>query len=152
MFVSSHSGVYGLPRCPGESSYFCNMIRKALNTGAYSDLVQKQYVLSFSTSELFVCDRTICLFLFFFNCLIGCCLCGYQPGAGAVLAWPPKWRPVQEAQPLPGRHQPGEGQYAAAARPRRTVRTLWEQPWCCVCSYLNKFSESALIILLFFCI
>ncbi|CAG5866062.1 unnamed protein product [Menidia menidia] len=36
------SGVYGLPRCPGESSHICDMIREALNRGAYSDLVQKQ--------------------------------------------------------------------------------------------------------------
>lgn len=43
-----HPGVYGLPKCPGESSYWCNMIRKALNSGAYSDFVQKQYVLSIS--------------------------------------------------------------------------------------------------------
>ena len=36
------SGVYGLPRCPGESSHICDMIRKALNNGAYTDLMQKQ--------------------------------------------------------------------------------------------------------------
>lgn len=39
-------GVYGLPKCPGESSIWCNMIRKALNSGAYSSWVQKQYVLA----------------------------------------------------------------------------------------------------------
>ncbi|XP_013854924.1 palmitoyl-protein thioesterase 1 isoform X1 [Austrofundulus limnaeus] len=39
-----HQGVYGLPRCPGESSSICNMIREALNRGAYSDLVQKHLV------------------------------------------------------------------------------------------------------------
>ncbi|KAI9540222.1 Palmitoyl-protein thioesterase 1 [Dissostichus eleginoides] len=39
-----HQGVYGLPRCPGESSHICDMIRKALNSGAYSDLVQKHLV------------------------------------------------------------------------------------------------------------
>lgn len=50
------------------------------------------------------------------------CVCGYQPGAGAVLARPPERRPVQEAQPLPGRHQPGEGQYAAAASSQRQNR------------------------------
>uniref|UniRef100_A0A8C3AXK1 Palmitoyl-protein thioesterase 1 n=1 Tax=Cyclopterus lumpus TaxID=8103 RepID=A0A8C3AXK1_CYCLU len=37
-------GVYGLPRCPGESSHICDMIRKALNSGAYTDLVQKHLV------------------------------------------------------------------------------------------------------------
>lgn len=39
-----HQGVYGLPRCPGESSKICDMIRHALNTGAYSDFVQKHLV------------------------------------------------------------------------------------------------------------
>uniref|UniRef100_A0A7N6BXV6 Palmitoyl-protein thioesterase 1 n=1 Tax=Anabas testudineus TaxID=64144 RepID=A0A7N6BXV6_ANATE len=39
-----HQGVYGLPRCPGEHSAICDMIRKALNSGAYSDLVQKHLV------------------------------------------------------------------------------------------------------------
>uniref|UniRef100_A0A673BPZ7 Palmitoyl-protein thioesterase 1 n=1 Tax=Sphaeramia orbicularis TaxID=375764 RepID=A0A673BPZ7_9TELE len=39
-----HQGVYGLPRCPGESSELCDMIRKALNSGAYSALVQKHLV------------------------------------------------------------------------------------------------------------
>ncbi|KAF3707233.1 Palmitoyl-protein thioesterase 1 [Channa argus] len=37
-------GVYGLPKCPGESSHICDWIRKALNNGAYSDLVQKHLV------------------------------------------------------------------------------------------------------------
>nr|XP_020453249.1 palmitoyl-protein thioesterase 1 [Monopterus albus] len=37
-------GVFGLPRCPGESSRICDFIRKALNSGAYSDLVQKHLV------------------------------------------------------------------------------------------------------------
>lgn len=40
--VCCRSGVYGLPRCPGESSKVCDIIRKALNSGAYSDAVQKQ--------------------------------------------------------------------------------------------------------------
>ncbi|KAM8884789.1 palmitoyl-protein thioesterase 1 [Synchiropus picturatus] len=39
-----HQGVYGLPRCPGESSTLCDLIRKALNSGAYTDLVQKHLV------------------------------------------------------------------------------------------------------------
>ncbi|KAM8840026.1 palmitoyl-protein thioesterase 1 isoform 2-T3 [Spinachia spinachia] len=39
-----HQGVYGLPKCPGESSHICDMIRKALNNGAYTDLVQKHLV------------------------------------------------------------------------------------------------------------
>ncbi|XP_051927394.1 palmitoyl-protein thioesterase 1 [Hippocampus zosterae] len=37
-------GVYGLPRCPGESSHVCDMIRKALNTEAYTNVVQKHLV------------------------------------------------------------------------------------------------------------
>ncbi|XP_071755454.1 palmitoyl-protein thioesterase 1 [Centroberyx gerrardi] len=39
-----HQGVYGLPKCPGESSHICDMIRKALNNGAYTDMVQKHLV------------------------------------------------------------------------------------------------------------
>ncbi|XP_036371521.1 palmitoyl-protein thioesterase 1 [Megalops cyprinoides] len=39
-----HQGVYGLPRCPGESSHICDWIRKQLNSGAYSDFVQKHLV------------------------------------------------------------------------------------------------------------
>lgn len=50
--------------------------------------------------------------------LTGRCVCGYQPGAGPVLARPPERRPVQEAQPLPGRHQSGEGQYVTVAQIR----------------------------------
>lgn len=37
-------GVYGLPRCPGETSHLCDWIRKKLNSEAYSDLVQKHLV------------------------------------------------------------------------------------------------------------
>lgn len=39
-----HQGVYGLPRCPGESSKICDRIREALNSGAYTNLVQKHLV------------------------------------------------------------------------------------------------------------
>ncbi|KAJ3609005.1 hypothetical protein NHX12_023533 [Muraenolepis orangiensis] len=39
-----HQGVYGLPRCPGESSVVCNWIRKALNNEVYTDMVQKHLV------------------------------------------------------------------------------------------------------------
>ncbi|KAG5842272.1 palmitoyl-protein thioesterase 1 [Anguilla anguilla] len=39
-----HQGVYGLPRCPGESSHICDWIRKELNSGAYTDFVQKHLV------------------------------------------------------------------------------------------------------------
>uniref|UniRef100_A0A4W5L0G4 Palmitoyl-protein thioesterase 1 n=1 Tax=Hucho hucho TaxID=62062 RepID=A0A4W5L0G4_9TELE len=37
-------GVYGLPKCPGESSHICDWIRKELNSGAYTDIVQKHLV------------------------------------------------------------------------------------------------------------
>uniref|UniRef100_A0A8C1RRH6 Palmitoyl-protein thioesterase 1 n=2 Tax=Cyprinus carpio TaxID=7962 RepID=A0A8C1RRH6_CYPCA len=39
-----HQGVFGLPRCPGESSHICDWIRKMLNSGAYTDTVQKHLV------------------------------------------------------------------------------------------------------------
>uniref|UniRef100_A0A8C6RUQ8 Palmitoyl-protein thioesterase 1 n=1 Tax=Nannospalax galili TaxID=1026970 RepID=A0A8C6RUQ8_NANGA len=34
-------GVFGLPRCPGESSHICDFIRKMLSTGTYSKVVQE---------------------------------------------------------------------------------------------------------------
>ncbi|GAB5574919.1 palmitoyl-protein thioesterase 1 [Prionailurus iriomotensis] len=37
-----HQGVYGLPRCPGESSHICDLIRKTLNVGAYNKAVQER--------------------------------------------------------------------------------------------------------------
>ncbi|PNJ89769.1 PPT1 isoform 17, partial [Pongo abelii] len=37
-----HQGVFGLPRCPGESSHICDFIRKTLNAGAYSKVVQER--------------------------------------------------------------------------------------------------------------
>nr|XP_021495154.1 palmitoyl-protein thioesterase 1 [Meriones unguiculatus] len=39
-----HQGVFGFPRCPGESSAICDFIRKTLNTGAYSKVVQERLV------------------------------------------------------------------------------------------------------------
>ncbi|KAK7812410.1 hypothetical protein U0070_001508 [Myodes glareolus] len=39
-----HQGVFGLPRCPGESSYICDFIRKTINAGAYSKVVQERLV------------------------------------------------------------------------------------------------------------
>lgn len=39
-----HQGVFGLPRCPGESSHICDFIRKSLNAGAYSKVVQERLV------------------------------------------------------------------------------------------------------------
>ncbi|KAJ0003631.1 hypothetical protein NQD34_008729 [Periophthalmus magnuspinnatus] len=39
-----HQGVYGFPRCPGETSKICDYIREALNTGAYNDWIQKHLV------------------------------------------------------------------------------------------------------------
>lgn len=67
--VPLRPGVYGLPKCPGERSFWCNMIRKALNSGAYRDWVQKQYVLSLSdlliwfsaTEQFWITIRPVCL-------------------------------------------------------------------------------------------
>ncbi|KAH0502082.1 Palmitoyl-protein thioesterase 1 [Microtus ochrogaster] len=38
------TGVFGLPRCPGESSHVCDIIRKMINAGAYSKVVQERLV------------------------------------------------------------------------------------------------------------
>ena len=35
-----HQGVYGFPRCPGESEKICDYVRKLLNMGAYVSYVQ----------------------------------------------------------------------------------------------------------------
>lgn len=35
-----HQGVFGFPRCPGESEKICDYVRKLLNMGAYIDFVQ----------------------------------------------------------------------------------------------------------------
>lgn len=35
-----HQGVYGFPRCPGESTKLCDYVRELLNLGAYTDFVQ----------------------------------------------------------------------------------------------------------------
>ncbi|XP_048468811.1 palmitoyl-protein thioesterase 1 isoform X3 [Rhincodon typus] len=43
-FGGQHQGVYGLPRCPGETSQICNLIRKLLNVGAYSSPIQDHLV------------------------------------------------------------------------------------------------------------
>ncbi|XP_062996890.1 palmitoyl-protein thioesterase 1 [Elgaria multicarinata webbii] len=39
-----HQGVYGFPRCPGESSRICDWIRKMLDLGAYDKVVQERLV------------------------------------------------------------------------------------------------------------
>lgn len=39
-----HQGVYGFPKCPGDNSTICNLVRKMLNYGAYTDFVQKHLV------------------------------------------------------------------------------------------------------------
>ncbi|NXI58776.1 PPT1 thioesterase, partial [Chloroceryle aenea] len=39
-----HQGVYGFPRCPGESSHICDWIRKTLDLGAYTPAVQEHLV------------------------------------------------------------------------------------------------------------
>ncbi|XP_051892467.1 palmitoyl-protein thioesterase 1-like [Pristis pectinata] len=43
-FGGQHQGVYGLPRCSGESSHICNWIRKMLNLGAYTSPIQDHLV------------------------------------------------------------------------------------------------------------
>ncbi|XP_030073821.1 palmitoyl-protein thioesterase 1 isoform X2 [Microcaecilia unicolor] len=43
-FGGQHQGVYGFPRCPGESSHICDWIRKTLNLGAYTKAVQEHLV------------------------------------------------------------------------------------------------------------
>jgi len=37
---AQHQGVFGLPNCPGEVIYFCDIMRDLLNYGAYVDFVQ----------------------------------------------------------------------------------------------------------------
>jgi len=37
---AQHQGVFGLPNCPGENIYFCDIMRDLLNYGAYVDFVQ----------------------------------------------------------------------------------------------------------------
>jgi len=39
-FGGQHQGVYGLPRCPGESLKLCDYMRKLLNMGAYISWIQ----------------------------------------------------------------------------------------------------------------
>ncbi|CAO2588871.1 Palmitoyl-protein thioesterase 1 [Lemmus lemmus] len=43
-FSQGGQGVFGLPRCPGESSHICDFIRKTINAGAYSKVVQERLV------------------------------------------------------------------------------------------------------------
>ncbi|RWS02897.1 palmitoyl-protein thioesterase 1-like protein [Dinothrombium tinctorium] len=43
-FGAQHQGVYGLPRCPGENETICNLVRKLLSYGAYTDFVQRHVV------------------------------------------------------------------------------------------------------------
>lgn len=39
-----HQGVYGFPRCPGDNSTLCDIVRKLLNLGAYNSFVQNNLV------------------------------------------------------------------------------------------------------------
>lgn len=43
-FGGQHQGVYGLPRCFGDSSVICDYIRRMINLGAYLDYVQENIV------------------------------------------------------------------------------------------------------------
>ncbi|NXP41622.1 PPT1 thioesterase, partial [Leiothrix lutea] len=42
--LGSTWGVYGFPRCPGESSHVCDWIRRTLDLGAYTKAVQEHLV------------------------------------------------------------------------------------------------------------
>jgi len=39
-----HQGVFGFPRCPGENSTLCDIVRKGLNIGAYVPYIQNHLV------------------------------------------------------------------------------------------------------------
>merc|ERR1712111_274343 len=39
-FGAQHQGVFGFPNCPGEISFFCDIVRDLLNYGAYVEFVQ----------------------------------------------------------------------------------------------------------------
>jgi len=41
---AQHQGVFGIPRCPGESVQLCNILRELLYIGAYVDFVQSSLV------------------------------------------------------------------------------------------------------------
>jgi palmitoyl-protein thioesterase len=41
---AQHQGVFGIPRCPGESVQLCNIMRELLYIGAYVDFVQSSLV------------------------------------------------------------------------------------------------------------
>ena len=41
---SQHQGVFGLPKCPGESLALCNIFRELLHLGVYEDSVQSSWV------------------------------------------------------------------------------------------------------------
>jgi len=39
-----HQGVFGFPRCPGQNSTLCDIVRKGLNLGAYLSFIQSSLV------------------------------------------------------------------------------------------------------------
>ena len=41
---AQHQGVFGIPRCPGESVALCNIMRELLYIGAYVGFVQSTLV------------------------------------------------------------------------------------------------------------
>ena len=41
---SQHQGVFGLPKCPGESLTLCNIFRELMHIGVYEDSVQSSWV------------------------------------------------------------------------------------------------------------
>ena len=61
---STTVGVFGLPRCPGESSHICDFIRKTLNAGAYNKAIQERYVwLAEKDAELSLHDNIMQTFM-----------------------------------------------------------------------------------------
>ncbi|KAK2106534.1 hypothetical protein P7K49_016048 [Saguinus oedipus] len=53
-----------IPKCPGESSHICDFIRKTLNAGAYSKVVQERYVwLTEKITELSLCENIMLTFM-----------------------------------------------------------------------------------------
>ncbi|XP_071486972.1 palmitoyl-protein thioesterase 1-like [Diadema antillarum] len=52
-----HQGVYGFPRCPGDSSTLCNYARELLNLGAYTEFVQDHLVQAQYWQDPFALDE-----------------------------------------------------------------------------------------------
>ena len=62
---AQHQGVFGIPRCPGESVALCNIMRELLYIGAYvgfvqSTLVQAQVNLTKYLGNVCFCSKFLC--------------------------------------------------------------------------------------------